>query len=201
MAVKYHIKLMVVENNPKVASSFNVELEKSGYRPRMVSSGRQALKLAEQESFQIAVVDLALTDMEGMDVVEGLKQTEQQMGVVVITPRANLDESIQAMRRGSNDYLVNPVSPQALLTSVEEISRKLRLAYTDESEMNHLIGKRIRTERMAQRLTLREIADRTKLTTSQLSQVELGKNAASLWALARICHSLGKEMSSILGGL
>ena len=49
--------------------------------------------------------------------------------------------------------------------------------------MNKLIGKRIREERLSQNLTLRQLSDRTDLTTSQLSQVELGKNAASVWAL------------------
>ena len=50
-------------------------------------------------------------------------------------------------------------------------------------------------------LTLRQLSDRTDLTTSQLSQVELGKNAASIWALARISNSLGKQMSAMLAGL
>ncbi len=75
------------------------------------------------------------------------------------------------------------------------------IIYTDESELNRLIGQRIRSHRLSQNLTLRQLSDRTDLTTSQLSQVELGKNAASIWALARISNSLGLQVSELLTGL
>ena len=66
------------------------------------------------------------------------------------------------------------------------------------TRVNKLIGQRIRRERLRRKLTLRQLADRTKLTSSQLSQVELGKNAASIRALVRIADSLGVRASVLL---
>jgi len=110
-------------------------------------------------------------------------------------------DSRQAMRRGGCDYIEKPLGSDELAESIERSCRKLGLIYTEEDDLNRLIGQRIRTERLAQNLTLRQLSDRTELTTSQLSQVELGKNAASIWALARISNSLGRLMSEMLTGL
>jgi transcriptional regulator with XRE-family HTH domain len=64
--------------------------------------------------------------------------------------------------------------------------------------LNKVIGRRIRAERLRQNLTLSQLSDRTGLTASQLSQVELGKNAASVRALVRIADSLGLHVSALL---
>lgn len=88
-----------------------------------------------------------------------------------------------------------------LITAVDRACRHMGIIYTDEHELNRLIGQRIRSHRLSQNLTLRQLSDRTDLTTSQLSQVELGKNAASIWALARISNSLGLQVSQLLEGL
>jgi DNA-binding Xre family transcriptional regulator len=65
-------------------------------------------------------------------------------------------------------------------------------------QLNKLIGQRVREERVRKNIKLRELSDSVGLTTSQLSQVELGKNAASVWALVRIANSLGVRVSTFL---
>lgn len=71
----------------------------------------------------------------------------------------------------------------------------------DRSAYYHAIGQRIRQLRHEQKLTIYWLALRTNLTASQISQVELGKNAASVWALARISRALGVKLSELLKGI
>ena len=66
------------------------------------------------------------------------------------------------------------------------------------ARLNKLIGRRIRAERLCRHVTLRNLSRRAGFTVSQLSQVELGKNAASIWALVRIADSLGVHVSAFL---
>ncbi len=81
---------------------------------------------------------------------------------------------------------------------VRGATQRTRKRIRTRAQLNKLIGRRIRAERLRRNLTLRELSEGAGLTTSQLSQVELGKNAASLWALVRIADSLGLRISVLL---
>lgn len=201
MAVRHHIKVLVIDDDPSVCKTVGLLLEDHGFRPRMFTDPEEAVRVAAEESFQIALVDLRMPTLDGVQVVERLKAIDDHMCCIVMTAYPNLDTATETMRQGTCDYIAKPFKQEELIESVERACRKLGLVYTDEEELNRLIGQRIRAERLRQNLTLRQLSDRTDLTTSQLSQVELGKNAASIWALARISNSLGQRLASLLSGL
>jgi len=201
MAVKHHIKVLVIDDDESVCNTVGLMLEEHGYRPRTFTDAEEATKCAENESCQIALVDLRMPRVGGVEVVEQLKHIDNRMVCIVMTAYPDLETATEMMRQGTSDYITKPFKREELLESVDRACRKLGLIYTNEAELNRLIGQRIRQERLGQNLTLRQLSERTDLTTSQLSQVELGKNAASLWALARISNSLGLQMSRLLSGL
>lgn len=201
MAVRHHIKVLVIDDDPSICKTVGLLLDEHGYSPRTFTDPDDAMEMAEKESFQIALVDLRMPKMDGVEVVERLKRIDDRMSCIVMTAYPDLDSATETMRRGTCDYISKPFKQEELIGAVERASRRMGIIYTDEGELNRLIGQRIRSHRLAQNLTLRQLSDRTDLTTSQLSQVELGKNAASIWALARISNSLGLQVSELLTGL
>jgi DNA-binding NtrC family response regulator len=201
VSVRHHIKVLVIDDDPSVCKTVGLLLEDQGYRPKVYTDAQEALKHAENESYQIALVDLRMPTMDGVEVVEKLKAIDDRMSCIVMTAYPDLGTATETMRRGTCDYISKPFEKDQLLEAVDRACRHLGLVYTNESELNRLIGQRIRAERLRQNLTLRQLSDRTDLTTSQLSQVELGKNAASIWALARISNSLGLRLATLLDGL
>ncbi len=184
MAVRHHIKVLVIDDDPSICQTVGLLLEDHGYSPRTYSDPDEAIATAEQESFQIALVDLRMPTMDGVEVVERLKQIDDRMSCIVMTAYPDLDSATETMRRGTCDYIPKPFKQEELIQSVERACLRMGIIYTDENELNRLIGQRIRSHRLSQNLTLRQLSDRTDLTTSQLSQVELGKNAASIWVPA-----------------
>ncbi len=201
MGVRHHIKVLVVDDDPSICKTVGLLLEDHGYSPRTYTDPDEALKGAEKESFQIALVDLRMPAMDGVEVVERLKGIDERMSCIVMTAYPDLDSATETMRRGTCDYIAKPFKQEELIAAIDRASQRMGIIYTDEHELNRLIGQRIRSHRLSQNLTLRQLSDRTDLTTSQLSQVELGKNAASIWALARISNSLGLQVSELLSGL
>jgi FixJ family two-component response regulator len=149
----------------------------------------------------VALIDIHLPGASGVELMEHLRSMGSRPAMIVMTAYPDVESAAETMRSGSRDYLVKPFRADQLIAAVERICREMGLVYTTEQELNRLIGQRIRRERQKLSLTLRDLADRTELTTSQLSQVELGKNAASLWALARISNALGHQLSGLLRGL
>lgn len=201
MAVRHHIKVLVIDDDPSICKTVGLLLEDNGYSPRTFTNPQSALEAAENESFQIALVDLRMPAMDGADVVEQLKKIDPKMSCIVMTAYPDLDSATETMRRGTCDYISKPFKHEELIKAVDRACQHMGIIYRDESELNRLIGQRIRSHRLNQNLTLRQLSDRTDLTTSQLSQVELGKNAASIWALARISNALGLQVSELLEGL
>lgn len=201
MGVRHHIKVLVIDDDPSICKTVGLLLEDNGYNPRTFSDPDEAIATAEKESFQIALIDLRMPGMDGVEVVEKLKDIDESTSCIVMTAYPDLDSATETMRRGTCDYIPKPFKQEELIASVERACQQMGIIYTDEGELNRLIGQRIRSHRLAQNLTLRQLSDRTDLTTSQLSQVELGKNAASIWALARISNSLGLQVSELLMGL
>jgi len=201
MAVRHHIKVMVIDDDPSICKTVGMLLEDHGYNPKTFTDPGEALRIAEDESFQVALIDLRMPSMDGVEVVEKLKQLDDRMSCIVMTAYPDLDSATETMRHGSCDYIAKPFKQEELVESIDRACLKMGIIYTNEGELNRLIGQRIRSHRLAQNLTLRQLSDRTDLTTSQLSQVELGKNAASIWALARISNSLGLQVSELLMGL
>ena len=201
MAVRHHIKVMVIDDDPSICKTVGLLLEDHGYCPRTFTDPDAAISVAAKESFQIALVDLRMPKMDGVEVVEQLKEIDTRMSCIVMTAYPDLDSATETMRRGTCDYIAKPFKQDELIGAVDRACQRMGIIYTDESELNRLIGQRIRSHRLGQNLTLRQLSDRTDLTTSQLSQVELGKNAASVWALARISGSLGRQLCELLAGL
>ena len=201
MAVRHHIKVLVIDDDPTVCNTVGLMLEEHGYKPRAFTDAEKAIECAENESCQIALVDIKMPQVDGVEVVERLKQIDPRMICIVMTAYPDLETATAMMRQGSSDYITKPFKKEELMASVDRACQRLGLIYTCEGDLNRLIGQRIRTERLSQNLTLRQLSERTDLTTSQLSQVELGKNAASVWALARISNSLGLQVSKLLSGL
>ena len=201
MAVRHHVKVLVIDDDPSICKTVGLLLEDHGYSPRTFTDPDEALATADKESFQIALVDLRMPSMNGVDVVERLKKIDAHTSCIVMTAYPDLGSATETMRQGGCDYICKPFKQEELVASVDRACQRMGIIYTDEHELNRLIGQRIRSHRLAQNLTLRQLSDRTDLTTSQLSQVELGKNAASIWALARISNSLGLQVSELMSGL
>lgn len=201
MAVRHHVKVLIIDDDPAICKTVGLLLEDHGYSPRTYTDPDEAVQAAEKESFQIALVDLRMPALDGVEVVERLKKIDERTSCIVMTAYPDLDSATETMRRGTCDYISKPFKQEHLIEAIDRACQRMGIIYRDEQELNRLIGQRIRSHRLGQNLTLRQLSDRTDLTTSQLSQVELGKNAASIWALARISNSLGLQVSELLAGL
>lgn len=201
MGVRHHIRVLVVDDDVQVCKTVGMILEDHGYHVQSFSQPRQALQAVRKKPFDIALIDIKMPDLNGLELVERIREEDPRVAVLVMTAYPDIQTAAETMRLGSRDYITKPFKEEQLLSSVERIAQEMGLIYTNEQELNRLIGQRIRQERLKQSLTLRQLSERSDLTTSQLSQVELGKNAASVWALARISGSLGRQLCELLDGL
>ena len=111
--------ILVVEDNDVFRSVLVTALEERGYDAVGVADGRSALEAARHDSPEMAVVDLRLPDMSGLDVVRELKAIDQNTAVVVLTGYGSIATALEAIRLGATHYLTKPTDADRILDAFE----------------------------------------------------------------------------------
>ena len=120
-------KILVVDDERLIRQSLEKGLSGQGYAIFSAGDGKNALRLAEEESPDLIVLDLKLPDLNGIEVLKSLRELEKDMPVLVITAYGSIDTAIQAIRSGAYDYITKPFDLEALLLSISQALETSRL--------------------------------------------------------------------------
>jgi len=112
--------ILVVDDDKSILRTFTRILQKSGYAVDVAETGREAMDKAENQHYDLALVDIRLPDMDGTDLIAKLKKQLQDTVKIMITGFPSLETGVKALDEGADAYLVKPVKPQELLLLLEE---------------------------------------------------------------------------------
>ncbi len=113
-------RILVIDDEVSIRFFLNEMLVEDGYRVTTVESAEAALKLTAVQSFDLALVDLNLPEMSGMELIKVFHECSPEMVVIVLTAYASLETAVEALRQGAHDYLFKPSKPLELRTSVQQ---------------------------------------------------------------------------------
>jgi len=108
-------RILAVDDEVIVLDSFRKILVGAGYSIDTVESGREALGLVQKHKYDFVFTDLKMPEMDGLDVVKGVKHYSPESDVVVITGYATIDSAVNAMKWGSMDYVQKPFTEDELI--------------------------------------------------------------------------------------
>ena len=103
-------RVLLVEDDENLASLVTAYLEQEGYRVVSVGSGAEALRALEREPVRLVVLDLALPDMDGLDVCRQIR-TRSSVPIVMLTARDEETDRLAGLESGADDYIGKPFSP------------------------------------------------------------------------------------------
>ena len=124
------ISVLVVDDDDSMHHGCRRVLEAEGYRTETAEDGLTALNLLQQAPFDIAVIDLVMPGMDGLELLAEIKRMAPETEVVMITGHATVETAVQAMKNGAYDYLQKPFVPKSLLQVIEKAVAKKRLLET-----------------------------------------------------------------------
>ncbi len=110
--------ILVVDDDPNLRKTLSDILRIKGYECVVTGSGAEAIAMAGNENISLALIDLMLPDMSGLDVMERIKAASPLTEAIILTGHASLDTAIDATRRGAFSYLIKPYQMDDLLLNI-----------------------------------------------------------------------------------
>ncbi len=123
-------RILIVEDDPDIASLVARYLDKAGFAAEVRPSGRAALEAIRASAPDLVILDLMLPEMDGLDVCRTVRANPQteDLPIIMLTARAEEAERITGLEIGADDYLAKPFSPNELVARVRALLRRARRA-------------------------------------------------------------------------
>jgi two-component system response regulator GlrR len=121
-------KILVVDDDKNLLELAKTRLAASGYSVTVALDRDEALEAANSDSFDLAIVDLRLTDEDGISLMEKLHALYPAMPVIILTGHASVEGAVDAMKRGAYTYLTKPFDPRELVLQIGRALESCKLA-------------------------------------------------------------------------
>ncbi|MDY7079863.1 MAG: GAF domain-containing protein [Chloroflexota bacterium] len=188
-------RLLVVDDDEGTCKILSLVFERQGYEIETAGTGREAIIKAQERFFNLALLDINLPDVEGVELLATLKEMHPDTAVIMITAYASLETAVQALNEGASAYITKPLNVAEVLATVGEALEKQGLVIENRGlyqEAQRELAERKRAEE--------EIRQRTAQLEA-LRQVGLEITAQlDLDALLRSIVSQAAELVEGLGG-
>src|SRR5262249_3273251 len=147
--------------------------------------------------YQIIILDYVIPGLEPERLLESIRAHQAEASIIVVTAYPSIDSALSCLRARTYDYLTKPFQIAHLQRTVLRCLEGRGLLRMSEAALRESLGAAIRERRKGLGLTLAQMAQRTGVSLGYLSQIELGKNSASIETLYRISLGLGIRMSEL----
>jgi len=186
-------RVLVVDDEPQILRALSITLKARAYDVLLAVNGKQALAIAAQSSPDIVVLDLGLPDLDGLDVIRGLRGWST-VPIIVLSGRGQGTTKVDALDAGADDYVVKPFGVDELLARMRAVTRR---APTASDEVVALIGA-IKVELPGRRLTASgpcssDTATDVRLTPTEWQLLEvLIRNPGRLVTQREMLRAIGR---------
>jgi len=174
-------KILVIEDEEKVLNIVKNYLEKEGFEPIISLRGEEGLDKFYEFTPDLVVLDLMLPDISGEDICREIKK-ESDIPVVMLTAKSSIDERIEGLSLGADDYLIKPFSPRELMMRIKVILKRYgsinslvdKLSYNNEDLVINKKGKIVYKKRKEVNLTAAEYKLLTYMAENE--KINLSRN-------------------------
>jgi len=118
------MRLLLVEDDTKIASFIEKGLKEAGFSVDVSHDGVDALSMSLTEPYDAAVIDIMLPGLDGLSIIEKMRQREISTPVLILSARQSVDDRVQGLQRGGDDYMIKPFSFSELLARVQALIRR-----------------------------------------------------------------------------
>jgi DNA-binding NtrC family response regulator len=193
------MRVLVVDDDREICDYMETFLSKDGLDVRTVSDPEKVADEVKQGGYHLVVLDLMMPKVDGVEVLQRIRKVDSDVAVVIFTGYPSLESAVQSMKLDAVDYLRKPFAPEEFREVVGRVMRKKGLLRSPEENLHRVIGETVRNLRKEANLTLKQMARRTGLSVSLLSQIERAESSASISSLYKIASALDVRIQDLFG--
>ena len=115
-----HTQILVVDDDETIRKTMKAILEDEGYLVDLAATGKEAVQKTHEKTYNIALLDIRLPDMEGVELLKLMKETVPRTRKIMVTGYPSMQNAIGALNKNADAYLLKPVDIEKLLSIVRE---------------------------------------------------------------------------------
>lgn len=118
------MRILLVEDEHRIANTIKKGLEQERYAVDVTYDGQSGWDLANTEEYDLLILDLMLPGMSGLEICKALRQHNHHMPILILTAKGQIEDKVEGLDAGADDYLTKPFSFEELLARVRALSRR-----------------------------------------------------------------------------
>ncbi|MDE3153363.1 MAG: sigma-54-dependent Fis family transcriptional regulator [Gemmatimonadota bacterium] len=185
------IRILIAEDEEKLAEILASYLTGRGHTVRVTSDGRQALEAMRTESFDVALLDIVMPELDGLEVMRQVREDPAPPEIIIITGNGTIDNAITAMKLGAYDYMTKPYRMAEIDVLVQRAWEKRQLARENQflhQRLSRIDGAPIVQTRYAPMQAVLDVVE--KAAPSDAPILITGESGTGKDLLARAIHHL-----------
>jgi DNA-binding response OmpR family regulator len=191
------VRILILDDDPAVGRVIQTALARKEFTVDVVSDPMLMEAQLQEKPYHIIILDYVIPGLQSEQLLGWIHDHQQDASIIVVTGFPSMDSALKCLRAGTFDYLTKPFQIAQLQRVVRRCLENKGLLRMSEEALRESLGAAIRERRKALGLTLSQMAQRTNVSLGYLSQIELGKNSASIETLYRISLGLGVKIAEL----
>tara|TARA_E500000331_G_scaffold21648_1_gene18960 strand:+ start:3383 stop:4060 length:678 start_codon:yes stop_codon:yes gene_type:complete len=118
------VRILLIEDDPEASRYVTRGLREAGHVTAVADNGADGLSMASDEDYDVLIVDRMLPSMDGLSIVQSLREQDNQVPVLILSALGDLEDRVSGLRAGGDDYLPKPFAFEELLARVEALGRR-----------------------------------------------------------------------------
>jgi two-component system OmpR family response regulator len=193
------VEILIVDDDKEICEYMETFLARDGFLVKTLNTPQDAVEEVRSGKYHIVVLDLMMPKVDGIELLKQIRKVDSDIAVVIFTGYPSLESAVASMKLDAVDYIKKPFNPDEFREVIERVMKRKGLARSPEEELHRVIGTTIRFLRKERGLTLKQMARRTSLSVSLLSQIERAESSASISSLYKIALALDTRITRLFG--
>lgn len=193
------LNILVVDDDPDVREYLRDFLSSEGYGVTCIDDPTDVVGQLKAADYHVVVLDLMMPKLSGIDLLCRIREVDDDIAVIILTGFPSLETATSSIAHDVSAYIRKPFEAAEFREAIARIAKKKGLLLTREEELHATIGRTIRELRKARGLTLKQLARRTELSVSLLSQLERAESSASVSSLFKVATALDVKITELFG--